>query len=238
MSDDLLSLAAPITTRLPKSEDDDCFRFEAKSLPSLPSSLETRQLIVKRGQHIYHPSFRVDAPQCYARKAGYEALGVLLATFLVRPARGSLVLHLTHPASEVRRLCLHRPADDPSREGLHLDPTAFVYWVTPALKHPWHEATIDPYDLPWLALTNDADHCNELEDWAERDVIRGFGSPQGLARLAQLLLDMSRESSSITEVALETEGGFRGVAPLSAEIRFWLPGADLCDDADFPRDIG
>ena len=45
--------------------------------------------------------------------------------------------------------------------------------------------------------------------------------------MIQLFLDMSRENNDYSEVALEAEPGFRGVAPASAEIRFWLPGGDF-----------
>lgn len=34
----------------------------------------------------------------------------------------------------------------------------------------------------------------------------------------------------VPEFVLESEAGFRGVAPASAEIRFWLPGGDAAED--------
>lgn len=103
----------------------------------------------------------------------------------------------------------------------------------PVQKHPW-DFPFPEHHYPWLALSNDADHCHTDEDWARRDLVRGFGSAIGVAKLAQLLLDLSRKSNETTEVELECEGGFRGVAALSAEIRFWLPGNDSCVPSDFP----
>ena len=52
--------------------------------------------------------------------------------------------------------------------------------------------------------------------------------------MIQLFLDMSRQSNDCTEIALEAEPGFRGVAPASAEIRFWLPGGDHFIETNFP----
>jgi hypothetical protein len=46
-----------------------------------------------------------------------------------------------------------------------------------------------------------------------------------MARLTELLLDASRPSSQVNEFHLEGEGGFRGVAPFSCEVRLWLPGS-------------
>jgi hypothetical protein len=63
------------------------------------------------------------------------------------------------------------------------------------------------------------------EDWSARDTIVGFGSALGTARLAELLLDIGSPLSSGDEYRLEGENGFLGVAPLSAEVAFWLPGS-------------
>ena len=41
----------------------------------------------------------------------------------------------------------------------------------------------------------------------------------------RLLLKLGHAENHCLEVDLEVEGGFRGVGPLSAEARFWLPGS-------------
>jgi hypothetical protein len=53
----------------------------------------------------------------------------------------------------------------------------------------------------------------------------GFGSTEGTARFGQLLLDIGSPADTGDEYCLEGEAGFRGVAPLSAELTVWLPGS-------------
>jgi len=227
--------SAPILARLPHSTDgdDDEFRFEAEQLPEVPSELTTEALILRPSAHIYRPSFRVDRVECFAGKDGYASLGALLATLLVRPPSERVVLELSDPRSEVRRLAIEAPYSREETLGLQQLTNGFTYDPMPVQKHPW-DFPFPEHHYPWLALTNDADYCRTEEDWARRDLLRGFGSAIGVAKLAQLLLDLSREGNEITEVELECEGGFRGVAALSAEIRFWLPGNDFCVPSDFP----
>ena len=73
-------------------------------------------------------------------------------------------------------------------------------------------------------------------DWENRDVVIGFGQDEGVARLIELLINMSRAASSTNEVALEGEGGFRGVAPLSCEATFLLPGSFGWDGTLWPEE--
>ena len=63
------------------------------------------------------------------------------------------------------------------------------------------------------------------EDWDARDTVVGFGSAEGTAQLAALLLDIGNPRCVPDEFQLEGESGFRGVAPLSAEVSLWLPGS-------------
>ncbi|HVH47640.1 MAG TPA: hypothetical protein VM925_35135 [Labilithrix sp.] len=73
-------------------------------------------------------------------------------------------------------------------------------------------------------------------DWNSRDVVIGFGRDEGFARVVELLLNISRGSSVTNEVALEGEGGFRGVAPLSCEATFLLPGSFGWDCTFWPEE--
>lgn len=92
-------------------------------------------------------------------------------------------------------------------------------------KHPWYGVVTDPRELPAFLLTN-ADACLTQEsEWDKRDTLIGFGTEAGSARFIELLLNASRASSSVEEIELEGEDGFRGVAPLSCEARMWLPGS-------------
>lgn len=92
-------------------------------------------------------------------------------------------------------------------------------------KHPWAGET-NLADLPLLALTNIDDCSVTDEDWRERDTLRQESSDIGTARLAELLLNAGCSWNSRSEYDLEGDAGFRGVAPLSAEIRLFLPGSD------------
>jgi len=80
-------------------------------------------------------------------------------------------------------------------------------------------------DLPCFFLTHGAGVDNGLLEWSGRDTVRGFGSDTGSVLLAELLLNISGDTSPTAEVDLQGESGFRGVGPLSAEVKLLLPGA-------------
>jgi hypothetical protein len=101
---------------------------------------------------------------------------------------------------------------------------ALNYRTSDVAKHPFGDA-VDPRDLPSFLLTNEAECVTQEADWEKRDTVIGFGSDLGMAFLTELLLDASRSSSRVNEFQLEGEGGFRGVAPFSCEVRLWLPGS-------------
>jgi hypothetical protein len=92
-------------------------------------------------------------------------------------------------------------------------------------KHPWLNFNFPPYDLPVLYLTNEKEMVTTSKDIEGRDVAVGFGGLEGSCRFAELLLNASRPSNCQLEFALESELGFRGVGPGSAEITIWLPGS-------------
>lgn len=102
-------------------------------------------------------------------------------------------------------------------------PWRLNYSPSEVAKHPWVPGPMNPDDLPGFFLTNSA--VDGAIDWDKSDTVWGFGSDIGCARFVQLMLDLGRTGSVTREVELEGEGGFRGVAPLSCEARFWLPGS-------------
>ena len=222
---DLVQLASPVATKLPHDADSD-FVLLAETLPSFPALMETEDLVIRRGSHNYG-AWRIDYPQASATKSVYEALGVVTAAVLLKPELNEVTIRSTNPKSEVRELRIEFSHSD-HRIGLSQTPTRFEYWPSEATRHPWlHELVSNPADYPHFVLNNSADVLATEEDWNTRDVLQGFGSARGTARMIQLFLDMSRQSTETTEIALECEAGFRGVAPASAEIRFWLPGGDF-----------
>ena len=103
-------------------------------------------------------------------------------------------------------------------------------------KHPfeWFDTNHgNPYELPGFFLTNADDLVYSDADWRARDTVVGFGRDVGMAHLVELLLNVSRLASDRVEIEMEGEGGFRGVAPLSCEVRLWLPGSFGWDDSLF-----
>jgi hypothetical protein len=93
-------------------------------------------------------------------------------------------------------------------------------------RHPRVGDEPDPDELPAFLLTDreELGGAND-DDWAKRDTVVRFGSAWGTVRLAAFLLDIGNSECTADEFQLGGETGFRGVAPLSAEARFWLPGS-------------
>ena len=66
-----------------------------------------------------------------------------------------------------------------------------------------------------------------MQDWGGRDTVFVESSSEGTVRLAELLLNAGCSWNRVREFELEGDAGFRGVAPLSAELRIALPGSLL-----------
>lgn len=228
--DDLVVFTAPIAEKLPKDENDESFRFTGFSLAQLPDALETHSLVIKKELHNYNGSWRIDYLQAYAAKDVYQALGIITACVLLSPKSDCLEIRLTHPQSDIRSLVIEFPhvkVDEGYPWGLYLTPTVFEYYAMSVKRYPWlDDRVFDAKAFPLFELSNKERSPITEDDWRNRDVIFGFGSADGTARLVQLLLDMSRPGCNVSEFALESDAGFRGVAPSSSEIRFWLPGGD------------
>ncbi|MBK9586394.1 MAG: hypothetical protein KA099_10290 [Alphaproteobacteria bacterium] len=228
--DDLVVFTSPIAEKLPKDENDEGFGFTGFTLTQLPDTLESRSIVIKRGLINYNGSWRTDSLQVYATKDEYEALGIIAACVLLSPKNDRLEIRLTHPQSDIRSLVIEFPhvkVDEGYPHGLYLTPTLFEYYAMSVKRYPWlDDRVFDPRGFPLFELSNQERCPITDDDWRNRDVIYGFGSADGTARLVQLFLDMSRPGCNVSEFALESDAGFRGVAPSSSEIRFWLPGGD------------
>jgi len=224
MTCDLDRTFAALAARLPESENAE-FTFSADTVPPLPASMRTDRLVIEKTYHAYDSFFRRDALHLHASKSTYRQFAVLIASVLFSRDMGQVVLLLDHPASAIRRIVVrtsaHGGAEGP---GFHSRPFALNYCPGNVSKHPFGDA-MAPHDLPAFLLTNEAECVTQEADWERRDTVIGFGSDVGMAHLIELLLDASRSSSPVDECALEGEGGFRGVAPFSCEVRLWLPGS-------------
>ncbi len=219
--------AAPFLTTIPDTHDDSGYTFNAATLPALPPLLSSAGLVIKRSEHTYAPSYRVDMLEWYARRELFSCVG--LAIFACAFEQKALEISLTHEETEVLTIIID--GTDICRLSGFMDSRfkleSFEYWPGTITKHPWWPdiESGSPYDLPWFCLTNRDDFVVTEEHWKARDLLRGFGSIRGSLRLAELLLNIGRPSNQRLEVALEGEGGYRGVAPNSTECTFWLPGS-------------
>lgn len=240
MTDDLIQFTSAIAAQLPQTEADETFVFREETLSPLPAQLTTSDLVIKKHKHVYNGSYSRDLLNFSASKKAYEALGISIIGILLNQQTDQVDLQLNHPETDISLIRIQSYIIDLAQEyifGLKLKPFAFAYIPEDSVSaKPWlHEAIPDVNDYPHFELTAN-DGCPVTPDqWATRDTVNGFGSPQGAARFAQLLLDISRPASATLEIMLEGEGGFRGVAPLSAEVRLWLPGGAGFTPADAAR---
>jgi hypothetical protein len=221
----LKSWAEGLLTSLPLDPDEER-ELDGSAFPALPDALQCSDLVVRRGYHDYD-TWRVDYPQWSGSRESFGGLGLAILGSMFQ-AR-SLTIHLASTQSEIRSLVILAPRLADLETGLAVLPSRFSYAPSEVSRHPWLRSPPPPEDLPWFKLTNSGDDVLTDAQRAERDCVHGFGSLLGSARFARLLLDLSRPFNQTLEVALECEAGFRGVAPASAEVRLWLPGADYWD---------
>jgi hypothetical protein len=223
--DDVHRLGGPIAQRLTAvTPDTDAFRFDVSSVPSLPPSAVTSKIVITRGFHAYNGCWRTDLLVLRATKPTLRALGVIVIASLFAQPDSSADITLSHPASDIRTLRISMPPN--AGPGLALAPLWYDYRPRQPRRHPWDGEHVDPWDLPALHLT-DHDETGAVTDaqWLARDTVAGFGTQQGMARFGQFLLDIGDPHAAGDEYELEGEPGFRGVAPLSAELNIWLPGS-------------
>ncbi len=206
------------------SPETDAFRFDASSAPRLPLSATTGAIVVVRSHHDYGGCWRADALHLYATRRTLRALGVIVMASLFAGPEDTTDIILTHSASDIRTLRLRSP--DVDGVALSLTTRSYDYWPESPRRFPGNDMPADPYGLPALRLTDDEEIGGVTDaQWLARDTVVGFGTPLGVARLGQLLLDVGNPDTGEDEFHLEGEPGERGVAPLSAELSIWLPGS-------------
>ena len=222
---DLQRLFGRLAKRVPV-RDDEHFVFTAASFPPVPARLQTDRLLIAKSFHDYNTHFRMDALWFQADKEMYRQLALLALAVVLRPMT-RVRLRLLHPKSDIKNLILlsewksYRELS-PSYQA---KPMRFSYWPKEARKHPWPDLSHSPRELPHFELSNTA-QCVAVEgDRAKRDTVYGLGRDEAAVLFAELLLNLSRPMSKLGEFELESEVGFRGVAPASAEVRLALPGS-------------
>ncbi len=215
-----------LSTRLPASSNgNESFTFTTETLPVPPSQIETQNLYINKGSHIYHPAFKIDSIGFNARKETYRYLGLLILAAVFHPRPSEITIKLSHAESDILNLIIEYKHFDLVNlyPGYHTKPFYFEYYPALSWKHPFDKC-INPEHLPCFSLTNVEDFQNSDDDWKNRDTVRIFGSDTGMVRFAELLLNVASPQNEQDEYALEGEAGFRGVGIKSAEATLLLPG--------------
>jgi hypothetical protein len=222
---ELTPLFSDLAGTLPGLLDDAELVLQPNNLPLPPSVLSTDQLVVTPGYHDYHPGFRIDRVDFAATKQTYASLGLLILAVLIHPEPEAVELQLTHPLSKVKKIVIDF-AHPQHRRGLRSVPVSFEYAPREPTKHLEADQS-DPFEtLPELLLVDASGFAGTSEEQRlARDVLYIQGRAQGIALLAELLLNLSRAEHDVDEIALESEQGCRGVGPHSCEVSLWLPGS-------------
>jgi len=210
----------------PSSKD---FVFHAGVLPAPPAALTTDRIVFRKLYHDYNGWYRADALWMYLTPQKCRDLGVFLLACAFHGPAETTTLTLSHPKSEIRRISIFpgKLRLDDLPVGLSEVPFAFRYFPAETEKHPWLYDGYQPHELPCLALSNIDDAVGPTEEhWKARDTVWVCGGSPGTFRLAELLLNAGCPWNPVREYALEGDAGYRGVAPMSAELRIFLPEAD------------
>jgi hypothetical protein len=225
--DDLHRVFGELARSVPDGPVDKAdFIFDKRVLPNPPPKLLTERIVLRKTHHEYNGCYRADLLLMFVEPDASRELGVfLLACVFHEPERVTLELP---QISEIRRIVYRSPnrGHDSVPVGLRQSPTTFRYFPGHVAKHPWMAET-NVSELPLLALSSLDESPVSAHDWEGRDTVFVRSSSAGTVRLAELLLNAGCSWNEVREYELEGDAGFRGVAPLSAELSIALPGSDL-----------
>lgn len=196
------------------------------NIPDPQLELATDSLVIQKSSHSYG-SFAIDCVDIFGSKLTLRYLGVLILSAVFKGPDIRVKITLSNSKSQIRTLVIvWEPSalSYPLSSNYHTVPSSFDYSPIYCIRHPWDPFCGEANNLPVVELTNQNEMLVTLEDWNRRDLLKGFGTDVGNILFAELLLSASYAKCEETEVFLETEGGFRGVGPLSPEIRIFTPG--------------
>ncbi len=176
------------------------------------------------------PGFEV-----FAQAEGFRRVGLWLLHLLFS-GRDWAGLRLTHPTSRARwfYVDIQRPA--PRIFGLQpagpIRYVAFDYSPQEVWRHPFASADmtavhrVDEVDRPFFGFGWSAPHANDLWNIADADQVILQATPEGIAAMASVLIDMAHPTLGRDEINFEPPyAGFAATQPRSLEARFWLPGS-------------
>ena len=166
---------------------------------------------------------------------GYRRIGLWLLHLLLSD-REWAGLTLTHPAShaQVFYARIVRPVlrDFKLVQTAPITFASYEYWPQEVWRHPFADRDmapvhrVDPLDRPFFGFgwSQDADRMHH--DPAKADQLILEATPEGIAALACVLMDMAHPTLGREEINMEPPLiGFAGTQPRSLEARFWLPDA-------------
>jgi hypothetical protein len=197
----------------------------------------SESIFIRKTFHDYNSWYRADRLLIFLESHVSRELAVfLLACVFHEPER--TVLELPQAHSDIRRIIhrslKHEPDDPPV--GLSLRPVAFRYFPRATEKHPWLDER-EPNNLPLLALSDADEFAYTEAEWQGRDTVFLESSYSGTVRLAELLLNAGCSWNDVREYELEGDAGFRGVAPMSAELQIILPGSFPWGSHPYPEAV-
>jgi hypothetical protein len=180
--------------------------------------------LIEIGTHWYGDSFEIPKIVVTASSINFKKL----AYSILKTVFGAEVKNFVkiHAVGLVQGFTIYaaRPPLYPIKEV-----KSFSYKAPRAIKqypwYPWSQKCTPLLELPAVGICSPPDITETLTRAGKLDmslphVISINGYPSGLIKLARLLLDYANLKNPPEQIDLEVEGGFRGVAPLSYEIRF------------------
>ena len=227
MASDLIDWCKRANSLLPSMvEDDDLYELTAKMFPDISNDLELSDFAIRRGTHEYLDTIRVDYLQISATKDAYRLLGLsmLAAAFQAK----DLWITLTNEVTEYPYLSvLGSEMLSFGRTTSRIALKEFIYEPRKRSRHPFFADRLT--EFPAFHLKCSDRETPPTDIWEARDTVEVFGRLEPSLLLAELLLDIARQSNTENEFVLEGPAGFQGVDALSAEVRLWLPGANGYD---------
>lgn len=209
----------------------DRFRLSGKSFVSLqpereeaPTVLEPRSCSIQVASHWYGDDFEVPVILVSASRSALVQLGITVLGTVLGP-RSIDYLRIGNEQDGARGIVVSaaRAPQYPVA-----DVRAFSYTRKAAVKkYPWYPWSLNCdalVELPAFGLrpAPGEQECfgrNGTRDRPQSYAVSISGYPGALSRFARLLFDFAKLDGEPEEICLEVEGGYRGVAPLSYELR-------------------
>jgi hypothetical protein len=200
------------------------FKLDSSNLPVLPSEIADPNLIISATKIQYLPGVRGDFLEFLAEPATYGRLGLLALAVLFDKNRDSVRLNLTNPGSSVKYLCLEfRYYSEEGVSGYRTRPWTYGY-VTEDIDSSYSPmARIPSVRRPVLRLTNLNDSFCTEQDWDNRDTVKGFGTGEGTAAIAEVFLNLSIPANAERVFYISNFLQRGSLGPFSAEVYFWKP---------------